>query len=101
AKAVKPGEVLVLENLRFHPGEQAGDKAFAEQLAHLADVYVNDAFGTCHRSDASMVAVPAAMKGKPRVVGLLVAKELEILDQLLHNPKQPLIRSLGGAEAAG
>src|SRR5262249_25007045 len=62
-RALKSGEVLVLENLRFHPGEQAGDPAFARQLASLADVYVNDAFGTCHRSDASMVAVPAAMAG--------------------------------------
>src|SRR5262245_56069040 len=69
AKSLKPGEALVLENLRFHPGEQAGDPAFAKQLADLGDAYVNDAFGTCHRKDASMVAVPAAMKGKPRVVG--------------------------------
>src|SRR5205809_6795969 len=90
AKALNPGEVLVLENLRFHPGEQAGDPAFAKQLADLGDIYVNDAFGTCHRKDASMVAVPAAMKGKPRVVGFLVAKELEILDRLLSNPPQPL-----------
>ncbi len=73
--------MLLLENLRFHPGEKSKDAGFAAQLADLADVYVNDAFGTCHRSDASMVAVPAAMKGKPRVVGLLVAKELQILDQ--------------------
>src|SRR5262249_49670589 len=66
AEALKPGEVLVLENLRFHPGEQKGDATFAKQLAALGDVYVNDAFGTCHRKDASMVAVPAAMAGKPR-----------------------------------
>ena len=58
----------MLENLRFHPGEQAGDPAFAAQIAALGDVYVNDAFGTCHRKDASMYAVPAAMTGKPRVV---------------------------------
>src|SRR5262245_35490359 len=77
AQALKPGEVLVLENLRFHPGEQKGDPEFAKQIAALGDVYVNDAFGTCHRSDASMAAVPAAMKGKPRVVGRLVARELE------------------------
>jgi phosphoglycerate kinase len=100
AKALKPGEVLLLENLRFHPGEQAGDKAFAEQLARLADVYVNDAFGTCHRSDASMVAVPATMKGKPRVVGLLVAKELQILDTLLSKPGRPLVGILGGAKVS-
>jgi phosphoglycerate kinase len=100
AKALKPGEVLVLENLRFQPGEQAGDAAFAKQLADLGDAYVNDAFGTCHRKDASMVAVPAAMKGKPRVVGFLVAKELEILDRLLSNPPRPLIGIMGGAKVS-
>src|SRR5262249_33995310 len=100
AKALKAGEVLVLENLRFHPGEQRGEPAFAEQLAGLADVYVNDAFGTCHRSDASMVAVPAAMQRKPRVVGLLVAKELEVLDQLLSAPKRPFAALLGGAKVS-
>jgi phosphoglycerate kinase len=95
-----PGEVLLLENLRFHPGEKSKDSAFAAQLVALADVYVNDAFGTCHRSDASMVGVPAAMKGKPRVVGLLVAKELRILDQLLKNPSRPMIGLLGGAKVS-
>jgi phosphoglycerate kinase len=99
-RALTPGEVLVLENLRFHPGEQAGDPSFAQQLAKLADVYVNDAFGTCHRSDASMVAVPAAMAGKPRVVGDLVAKELEILDQLLSAPQRPFLAILGGAKVS-
>lgn len=97
---LKPGEALVLENLRFHPGEQAADPGFAVQLAKLGDVYVNDAFGTCHRKDASMVAVPAAMAGKPRVVGFLVAKELEILDQLLSNPKKPLLGVMGGAKVS-
>ncbi len=99
-QALKPGEVLVLENVRLHPGEQAKDPAFAEQLAGLADVYVNDAFGTCHRKDASMVAVPAAMKSKPRVVGLLVAKELEILDRLLSAPPRPVVGILGGAKVS-
>jgi phosphoglycerate kinase len=100
AHALKGGEVLVLENLRFHPGEQAGDPAFARELAALGDVYVNDAFGTCHRKDASMVAVPAAMKGKPRVVGTLVAKELDILDRLLSNPPRPLVGILGGGKVS-
>jgi phosphoglycerate kinase len=97
---LQPGEVLLLENLRFHPGEKSKDASFAAQLGALADVYVNDAFGTCHRSDASMVAVPKAMKGKPRVVGLLVAKELQILDQLLRNPARPMIGLLGGAKVS-
>lgn len=100
ARALKPGEVLLLENLRFHPGEQKGDASFARQIAELGDVYVNDAFGTCHRSDASMVAVPAAMQGKPRVVGFLVAKELQILDKLLSSPPRPLLGILGGAKVS-
>jgi phosphoglycerate kinase len=97
---LKPGDVLLLENLRFFPGEQKGDPTFAAALAHLADVYVNDAFGTCHREDASMVAVPAAMAGKPRMVGMLVAKELEVLDRLLSNPARPVIGLLGGAKVS-
>jgi phosphoglycerate kinase len=100
AQALKPGEVLLLENLRFHPGEQKGDAALARQIAALGDAYVNDAFGTCHRSDASMVAVPAAMKGKPRVVGLLVAKELDILDKLLSAPPKPVVGILGGGKVS-
>jgi phosphoglycerate kinase len=100
AQALQPGEVLLLENLRFHPGEQKGDPAFAAQLAALGDVYVNDAFGTCHREDASMVAVPAAMKGKPRVVGQLVAKELQVLDRLLASPERPFLGILGGAKVS-
>jgi phosphoglycerate kinase len=100
ARALPPGGVLVLENLRFHPGEQAGDAAFAAQLAALGDAYVNDAFGTCHRKDASMVAVPAAMTGKPRVVGLLVAKELDVLERLLKAPARPFLGILGGAKVS-
>ncbi len=100
AQKLQPGEVLLLENLRFHPGEKGKSADFARELAGLADAYVNDAFGTCHRSDASMVAVPAAMKGKPRVVGLLVAKELQILDTLLSNPARPMLGILGGAKVS-
>ncbi len=100
AAALKPGEVLLLENLRFHVGEQKGDAALAGQIAALGDVYVNDAFGTCHRTDASMHAVPAAMKGKPRVVGALVGKELQILDSLLSAPARPFVGILGGAKVS-
>jgi phosphoglycerate kinase len=100
ARNLKPGEVLVLENLRFHPGEQSGDVNFARQLAALGDVYVNDAFGTCHRSDASMVVVPEVMAEKPRVVGFLVAKELDILGQLLSSPRRPFVGILGGAKVS-
>src|SRR5262249_13827707 len=80
--------------------EQAGDEAFARELAALGDVYVNDAFGTCHRKDASMVAVPAAMYGKPRVVGLLVAKELDVLNQLLSEPPRPVLAILAGGKVS-
>lgn len=97
---VGPGEVVLLENLRFHAGEQKGDEAFAKEIAALGDVYVNDAFGTCHRTDASMYAVPAALAIKPRVVGFLVAKELEILGQLLSKPPRPLIGVMGGAKVS-
>jgi phosphoglycerate kinase len=100
AAALKAGEVLVLENVRFHPGEQAGDTSFASELASLGDIYVNDAFGTCHRKDSSMLGVPASMKGKPRVVGTLVAKELSILDQLLSNPPRQMLGILGGGKVS-
>lgn len=101
--AMKPGDVILLENLRFDPREQKNDPAFAQALADLADVYVNDAFGTCHNDhDASMVAVPAAMKkaGKPRAVGLLVAKELEVIEGLMGQPKRPVLAVMGGAKVS-
>lgn len=97
---LQPGEVLVLENLRFHPGEQGADSTFASSIASLGDAYVNDAFGTCHRKDASMVAVPKALAGKPRAIGLLVQKELEILDHLLANPPRPFVSLLGGGKVS-
>jgi phosphoglycerate kinase len=100
AASLKPGDVLLLENLRFHSGEQSGCDKLALEIAKLGDVYVNDAFGTCHRKDASMVAVPKAMGSKPRVVGKLVAKELEILDTLLGSPKRPFVALLGGGKVS-
>ncbi|MEI6324209.1 MAG: phosphoglycerate kinase [Gemmataceae bacterium] len=89
ATNLKSGEVLLLENLRFHKGKQGSCPLYAGKIAALGDIYVNDAFGTCHRKDASMVALPEAMQGKPRVVGTLVAKELEILNTLLSRPGRP------------
>jgi phosphoglycerate kinase len=101
ALALKSGEVLLLENLRFDAREQKNDADFAHAIAALGDIYVNDAFGTCHNdNDASMVAVPAAMKGKPRVLGFLVAKELEVIDGLLSNPKRPMLGVMGGAKVS-
>ncbi len=99
-KALRPGQVLLLDNLRFHKAEQKGDAAFAAKLAAYGDIYCNDAFGTCHREDASMHAVPAAMTGKPRVVGLLVEKELRYLSEKLASPAKPYVVVLGGAKVS-
>ncbi len=99
--AMKPGEVVILENLRFDPREQKNDPEFGAAIAALGDVYVNDAFGTCHNDrDASMVAVPTAMHGKPRAVGFLVAKELHVIEELMGKPKRPLLGVMGGAKVS-
>jgi phosphoglycerate kinase len=102
-RAMKDGDVILLENLRFDPREQKNDPEFAAAVAALGDAYVNDAFGTCHNdNDASMVAVPATIKaqGKPRAVGFLVAKELHVIDGLMSNPKRPLVAVMGGAKVS-
>jgi phosphoglycerate kinase len=113
AKALKPGDCLLLENVRFHAEEVIKDKKakddpqlkkakddFAKQLADLADVYVNDAFGTAHRDNASMYTVPVLMKGKPRVTGFLVEKELKFLGDTVTNPVRPFVAILGGAKVS-
>lgn len=100
AAALKTGETLVLENLRFDDGEKKGDAAFAGKLAAFADVYCNDAFGTCHRTDASMVGVPNAMTGKPKVVGFLVEKEIKFLSDAISAPTRPFVAILGGAKVS-
>jgi phosphoglycerate kinase len=103
AAALEPGQVALLQNLRFDPREQKNHPEFAAALAALGDVYVNDAFGTCHNDhDTSMVALPAAMKaaGKPRVIGRLVQRELEVLDQLLTQPARPFLAIMGGAKVS-
>ena len=94
------GDALLLENLRFHKGEKSGDAGFAARLASYAEVYVNDAFGTCHRTDASMVAVPSHMSGAPRVVGFLVEKEIKYLSEALAHPDRPFTLILGGAKVS-
>jgi len=94
------GECTVLENLRFHKEEKSGDTAFGAKLASMADVYCNDAFGTCHREDASMVAVPQEMGGKPKVCGFLVEKEIRFLKQAIDDPTRPFIVVLGGAKVS-
>ncbi len=97
---MQDGNILVLENLRFQPEEKSGDPDFARALAENADIYCNNAFGTCHRSDASMVAVPQAMSGKPKVVGSLVQKEIEYLSTVIANPARPFVAILGGAKVS-
>jgi len=95
-KAMRPGDTVMLENLRFHPEEEAGDEGFARQLASLADIYVNDAFGAAHRAHAS-TAVMA--KFLPAVAGLLVEKEVAMLSQVLESPERPFVAILGGVKA--
>jgi phosphoglycerate kinase len=98
--ALKPGGVVVLENVRFNKGEKKGDPQFAAALAVLADTYVNDAFGTCHRDEASMVAVPECFPPERRGIGFLVEKELQILDTLLGRPRTPMVAVMGGAKVS-
>ncbi len=100
ANSLKDGDVLLLENLRFHKGEEKNDPQFSAQLAGLGDVYVNDAFGTAHREHASTFGVPQLMQGKPRVIGFLIQKELKFLGEAVSNPKRPFVAILGGAKVS-
>ena len=97
AAALKSGEILLLENLRFDPREEKNDAGFAKELAELAELYVSDAFGTVHRAHASTAGVAAFL---PAVSGLLVAKELEIMGGALNDPKRPFVAVLGGAKVS-
>src|SRR5215470_4761296 len=97
---LKDGDVLLLENLRFHKQEEKNDPNFAKQLAKLGDVYVNDAFGTAHREHASTFGAPQAMQGKPRVIGFLIQKELKFLGDAVSNPRRPFVAILGGAKVS-
>jgi len=92
-REMEPGEVLLLENLRFHKEEEENDDTFAQQLAKLGDIYINDAFGACHRAHASIVGIP---KYLPSAMGLLLEKEIKVLTQLLENPLKPLVGIIGG-----
>jgi 3-phosphoglycerate kinase len=113
ATALKDGDCMLLENLRFHKEETIKDKAakedaqlreakdnFAKELAALADIYVDDAFGTAHRDNASMYTVPVVMEGKPRVIGFLIEKELKFLGDTLKDPERPFVAILGGAKVS-
>ncbi|MCA9458598.1 MAG: phosphoglycerate kinase, partial [Nitrospira sp.] len=95
----KPGDVVVLENLRFHPEEEKNDDQFSSQLASLADVYINDAFGTAHRSHASTVGITKYVKVS--AAGFLMKREVEALEGTVENPVRPFVAILGGAKVSG
>ena len=97
AAALQPGQIMLLENLRFEPGEEKNDPAFAKALAEMAELYVSDAFGTVHRAHASTAGVASYL---PAVSGFLIQKELEIIGGALQNPKRPLVAVLGGSKVS-
>ena len=97
AQALKEGEVMLLENVRFHKEEEKNDPAFAKELAGLAEIYVNDAFGTAHRAHASTAGVASYL---PAVCGYLIKKEIEIMGKALANPERPFVAILGGAKVS-
>lgn len=99
AKNLQPGEVLLLENLRFHAEEEAGDVAFAKELASLGDIYVNDAFGTAHRAHASTTII-AQFFPTEKCFGTLLAKEIESLNKVLKNSEKPVTAVLGGSKVS-
>jgi len=99
AASARPGEILLLENVRFHPGEEKNDEAFGRQLAALCDVYVNDAFATAHRGHASNVAVTRFVKEK--AAGLLLKNEIAFFEKALVSPVRPLAAVFGGAKISG
>ncbi|MEZ4808000.1 MAG: phosphoglycerate kinase [Flavobacteriales bacterium] len=99
AAELRPGDVLVLENLRFHPEEEAGDEGFAEQLARLGDVYVNDAFGTAHRAHASTTIV-AKFFPQDKLFGSLLQAEIDSVGKVLGNPERPMTAIVGGSKVS-
>jgi phosphoglycerate kinase len=96
---LKPGDVLLLENLRFHKEEKSGEETFAEKLADLADVYVNDAFGTAHRAHASTTII-AKFFPEEKMFGYLIGNELKSMDKILHQPEKPFTAIMGGAKVS-
>lgn len=96
AQSLKNGQILLLENLRYHVGEEANDPEFAKKLSRLGEIYITDAFGTAHRKHASTYGVPALMQNKG--MGLLIEKELKFLEPLVHSPAKPFYAILGGSK---
>jgi phosphoglycerate kinase len=100
AASLKPGDVLLLENLRFHKEEEKGDEAFAEKLSKLADVYVNDAFGTAHRAHASTAVIAKFFPKEKRMFGLLMESEISSAEKVLHSSQKPFTAIIGGAKVS-
>ena len=98
--ALQPGEVLLLENLRFHKEEEKGDEAFAEKLSKLGDVYVNDAFGTAHRAHASTAVIATFFPGDKKMFGLLMESEVLSAEKVLHQAEKPFTAIIGGAKVS-
>ena len=96
-KKIKPGDIILLENIRFYKEEEKNDKAFARKLSRLADIFVNDAFSVCHRSHASVVGIAKCL---PSAAGFLLQKEIEALSQVTRKPKRPLVVIIGGKKIA-
>ncbi|HYK56538.1 MAG TPA: phosphoglycerate kinase, partial [Flavisolibacter sp.] len=100
AKALKPGEVLLLENLRFYKQEEKGDEAFAEKLSKLGDVYVNDAFGTAHRAHASTAVIAKFFAPENKMFGLVMEGEVASAEKVLHSAEKPFTAIIGGAKVS-
>ncbi len=101
ASSLKNGDVLLLANLRFHPGETTNDKEFAKELAGFADVYINDAFGACHRKHASIHALALEFPKSRRAAGFLLTKEANFFGKTLENPEKPFLAVVGGSKVSG
>ena len=100
AAALKPGDVLLLENLRFYKEEEKGDEAFAEKLSKLGDVYVNDAFGTAHRAHASTAVIAKFFPKEKRMFGLLMESEIKAAEKVLKSAEKPFVAIIGGAKVS-
>jgi phosphoglycerate kinase len=101
AKELKSKEVLILENLRFEEGEEKNDKEFAQKLASMADIYINDAFGVCHRAHASVEAMAKLFDREHRIAGFLLSKEVNFFEKTLEEPMRPFVAVIGGSKVSG
>ena len=101
AKNLKAGEILLLENLRFNPGETKNDEEFSSRLASMADVYINDAFGVSHRAHASVEGITKHFDMKHKAAGFLLAQEIKFFHHFVHNPKRPFVSIVGGSKVSG